>query len=185
MTINNHDTAIIYTTKYGSTERYAKWLAEDAGADLYPLDKSVFNKISDYHTIVFGGPLYAVGLLGMPLLKKNLDRLKGKRLIIFSVGASPASEKALSDIIENNFDDYLKENATHFHLRGAFHYDKLHPVDKMMMRQLKRKLEKKDPAQLTSDEEGMLNSYDGYHDWTDRESLAPIINIIKNDRLTK
>ena len=39
MKINSHDTAIIYTTRYGNTKRYAEWLAEDMGTELYPLDK--------------------------------------------------------------------------------------------------------------------------------------------------
>jgi hypothetical protein len=52
-----------------------------------------------YDTIVFGGSLHSVGINGIRLIKNNLDKLRGKNLIVFATGASPDRAEILNKIL--------------------------------------------------------------------------------------
>jgi hypothetical protein len=124
--------------------------------------------------------LYATGILGFSLIKKNFDKLKDKKVIVFSVGASPAYSEAINDIKNNNFTGVMKEKVYFFHLRGGFNYKKLNLIDRVLMYLLKKKIEHKKPDELTDDEKGMLACYKHPVDWTNKKSINPIIESIKN-----
>ena len=114
-------------------------------------------------------------------LKKNFDRLKDKRVVVFSVGASPAHPGAINDIKNNNFTEEMKEKVSFFHLRGGFNYKKLNPIDRVLTHMLKKKIERKKPDELTDDEKGMLACYKHPADWTNKKSINPIIECIKRE----
>ena len=50
--------AIIYKTKYGSTKKYAGWIAVKIDADLYEVSDIRPKHLLEYDTIIFGGGLY-------------------------------------------------------------------------------------------------------------------------------
>jgi len=127
--------------------------------------------------------LYAAGILGISLIKKNFDKLKDKNVIVFSVGASPAHPEAINDIINNNFTEEMKEKVHFFHLRGGFNYKKLNLIDRVLMYLLKKKIEHKKPEELIDDEKGMLACYKHPVDWTNKKSINPIIESIKSRSL--
>ena len=54
--------AIVYKSKYGSTKKYAQWIAQESSGDLFESSKVKAKKISEYDIIVFGGGLYAGGI---------------------------------------------------------------------------------------------------------------------------
>ncbi|WP_094545553.1 flavodoxin domain-containing protein [Petroclostridium xylanilyticum] len=180
MSDNINKVVVIYKSKYGSAQRYAQWIADEVKADLFERSKITLNDILKYDTIVYGGSLYAAGILGISLIKKNFDRMKDKKVIVFSVGASPAHPEAINDIINNNFTEEMKEKVHFFHLRGGFNYKKLNPIDRVLMYFLKKKIEHKKPDELTDDEKGMLACYKHPADWTNKKSINPIIESIKS-----
>ena len=45
-------TAIIYQSKYGSTEKYAKWLCEEIGGDVYKKSEISISDLKKYDTII-------------------------------------------------------------------------------------------------------------------------------------
>lgn len=98
MSDNINKVVVIYKSKYGSAQRYAQWIADEVKADLFERSKITLNDILKYDTIVYGGSLYAAGILGISLIKKNFDKLKDKKVIVFSVGASPAHPEAINDM---------------------------------------------------------------------------------------
>ena len=53
--------AVVYRSKSGYTEKYAKWIAKAVGADLLKGEKTKVDDLLNYETIVYGGGLYAVG----------------------------------------------------------------------------------------------------------------------------
>lgn len=177
---NGNRVIVIYKSKYGSAQRYAQWIAEEVKADLFERSQITLEDILQYDTIVYGGSLYAVGILGLSLIKKNFDKLKGKKVIVFSVGASPAYPGAIEDVKNNNFTEEMKEKVHFFHLRGGFNYEKLNAIDKILMYLLKKKLEHKKHDELTNDEKGMLASYAHPVDWTNKKSIDPIVQCINS-----
>lgn len=170
--------AMIYKSKYGSTERYARWIAEETGADLYKSSDVSSAKLTEYDVLVFGGGLYAVNLLGISLFKNNYEKIKNKKLIVFSVGSSPVSQKTLSSVMEKNFSKEMRQNIRFFHLRGALNYDKMSPKHKFMMRMLKKMLDAKKPEELDADERGILQTFGQNTDFVNRDFIRPIVEYI-------
>lgn len=181
MSENTKKTAVVYRTKYGSAKRYAQWIAEEVKADLFDGKHVTINDLLKYDTIVYGGSMYAVGILGIDLIKSNFGQLKSKKVIVFSVGASPAYPQAIQAVKERNFTGEMKDKVHFFHVRGAFDYKGLNPIDKLMMFLLKKKIQLKKPEQRENDEIGMLASYARPTDWTDKKSIQPIVDCIWND----
>lgn len=96
--------AIIYKSKYGSTKKYAQWIAEETKADLFEYSEVEVKKLMQYDTIVYGGGLYANGIAGISIITKNYQVLKDKKIIVFTVGiVSTDSAEAFSPIIEKIF----------------------------------------------------------------------------------
>ena len=128
---------------------------------------------------MYGGSLYAIGIIGLGVIKDNFDKIKDKNLIVFSVGASPGREKALNDVRDHNFPPAMKKKINYFHLRGAFNYTRLNLLDKLLMSLLKFKLKRKKAEDLDEDSKGLLAAYDRPVDWTDKKAIAPIVDCIK------
>ena len=59
---------VVYESKYGSTERYAKWIGEELGCRGSNISEVSLEELLTYDNIVFGGWLHAGTIKG---LKKN------------------------------------------------------------------------------------------------------------------
>ena len=77
---------ILYSSKYGATRRYAKWLAEDTGFDCVETKSAKIGDVCTYDTIILGGGLFASRVAGISFLKKNIGKLSGKKIIVFCDG---------------------------------------------------------------------------------------------------
>lgn len=169
---------IVYSGKYGSTQRYACWLGKVFNAKVVDRKQMTIENLLYYETIIYGGALYAGGILGFDLVRDHFECLRGKHLIVFTVGASPADDEAMKNIKWHNFSVEMEESIDHFHLRGAFDYTRLRFWDRVKMGLLKLKIKYKKPVDRTRDEVGMLAVYQKPIDWTRRENLVPIIECI-------
>ena len=169
--------AVIYKSKYGSTKRYAEWIAKAVDGDLFESSKIKIEDLLHYDTVVFGGSLHAVGIKGVELITKNFEQLKSKKIIVFATGCSPAKEEAIEHVIDHNFTVDIKEKIKFFYLRGAFNYSKLNFIDKLMMSLLKRN-EKKKQEDLDQDSRELLAVYNNPVDWTDEKAIAPLVKYI-------
>ena len=172
------NTIILYKSKTGFVKKYAEWIAEDLSSKAIPVDDVTLEDLKSYDTIIFGGGLYAGGINGIKLIKKNLDKLEGKNLILFATGASPGRKDEIYEVWSKNFTKEERSKIHFYYLRGGFDYRKLNVKDKMLMTLLKKKLESK--KELTEDEEGMLNAYDIPVDFTDKENIKELVNLVRN-----
>ncbi|MCK5772328.1 MAG: flavodoxin domain-containing protein [Thermoplasmata archaeon] len=171
---------VIYSSKTGFVEKYAKWIADELSVKAVRTNDVKVKDLKDYDTIIFGGGLYAGGINGIKLIKKNLDTLKGKNIILFATGASPGRTEEIDAVWDKNFTKKEQKNMTFFYLRGGFNYDKLNMKDKMLMKLLKKKLQ--NTKDLTEDEEGMLAAYDEPVDFTERENIRDLIDLVRKNR---
>lgn len=179
MTKNGKKTVVIYGSKYGSAKKYAEWIAEELAGDLIEFTQITADDMAEYETIIYGGSLYAVGILGFELIKKNFDRIKDKKVIVFSVGASPARPEAVAHIIKHNFPDEIKSRVTHFHLRGGFDFSKLNLFHKFLMWLMKMIILRKKPENRSEDEKGLLKSFSTPADFKTKEAIKPIVDCAK------
>jgi len=178
--IKTNKVAVVYKSKYGSTREYAQWIAEETEGDLFEATTVRGKDLERYDTIVYGGGMYAVGIMGIKLLRNNYENLKDKKIIVFSVGLAMESPEAMEHIKEKNFTEEMRENVELFMLRGAFDLDQLNIGDKMMMKTLKRKIQMKDPESLNEDERGIIQCCEQPMNVMDRESIKPIIDQVTN-----
>ncbi len=68
---------IIYTTEYGSTKQYAKWVAEKIKLPIYEFKK--MPDLAKFDLIIIGAPIYA----GKPIRTEFLNDLD-KKMVLFS-----------------------------------------------------------------------------------------------------
>lgn len=165
---------IIYQSKYGATKKYAQWLAEELSGDLVETKKATIEQIEKYDVIILGGGIYATGIAGISFLKKHYNRLKGKKIIVFAVGASPFDEKAHATLIEHNFRNELT-NIPCFYCRGAWNEDVMSWKDRTLCNMLKKVVAKKDPATYEPWEAALMQAIGSNFDWTDKQNIKQII----------
>ncbi len=172
-------TAVVYKSKYGSTEKYAKWIAEDLNADIHKADKISIDALLSYDTIIYCGGLYAGGMLGFKKIKKHYDKLKDKNLIVAAVGATLKKEDEIDEVKNGNLTYEMADKVKFFILRGALNYKKMNPVDRLLMYLLVRSIKNKKHEALDNDSKGVLATYGKVVDFTNRKSIAPIVEYIK------
>lgn len=165
---------IIYKSKYGATKRYAEWLSEETGFKNVEVSKIKGSDLSDYDVIIYGGGIYASGVAGIDFLRKNINKLANKKIIVFCDGASPYEEKAFLYIKERVMKDDLKD-IPFFYCRGAWDMEAMNLVDKNLCKMLQRAVAKKEPADYEVWEAALMEAGQEKCDWTDREYLKPII----------
>ena len=168
---------ILYKSKYGATKKYAEWLSEDTGFRVEELSKVKAEAISDYDLIIIGGGIYASGIAGLDFLKRNINLLKSKKIIVFCDGASPYEEKAFTEIKNHNMKGELA-NVPLFYCRGGWDMESMTFVDRNLCKMLRKAVSKKEPSEYEVWEAALMAAGENKCDWTDKEYLKPILNEI-------
>ena len=169
---------ILYQSKYGATKKYANWLKDETGFNSIETKKADINDIVKYDTIILGGGIYASGIAGLQFLKKNINKLKDKKIVVFCCGASPYDEKAFQQVKERNFKDSLS-NIPLFYCRGAWDIDSMSFKDRTLCKLLRKAVEKKDPADYEVWKKAIVEAGEKKNDWTDKKYIEPILECIK------
>ena len=172
---------ILYTSKYGATKRYARWLAEETGFDCIETRHAKIAEVRQYDAVVLGGGIYASGIAGISFLKKNISQLQGKKVIVFCDGASPYEESAFQQIAAHNLKDDLA-GLPCFYCRGAWNFDSMSFLDRNLCRMLQKAVAKKKPEDCEVWEKALMEAGSEKHDWTDKSYLAPILEALSIHR---
>jgi len=168
---------IIYKSKYGSTQKYATWLSEALNADIMDASKAKIETLLEYDTVIFGGGLYASGINGVSFITQNFEKLKNKRLVVFTVGLGATDDLAVFEPIKlRNFTSPMLVKIKFFHLRGGMDYSKLGFVHKSMMAMMKKMIDKK--ADKTDEDRHFLETYGVSVDFSKKESIQPVVDFI-------
>lgn len=175
---------VTYASKYGTTKRYAQWIAEDLACDLRDSREVNAELLKSYDILIHGGGLYAGGLSGIQTIVKNYDAISNKRIILFSCGlADPENPENVAHIeagLEKVLTPEMREKIRQFHLRGGIDYSRLGLTHKAMMAMLRTVMLKKGYDNLRSEDQMMLDTYGGTVDFTNRESLAPLLSYVRS-----
>jgi len=171
--------AVIYESIYGSTEKYARWISEALSCDLFKRKEVKESKLTEYDVIIYGGGLYAGGVAGIKLLIKNFDKLKDKKLILYTCGLSDPNnpdnilniQKSLSKVLTPE----MREKIKIFYLRGGMDYSKLSFAHRTMMAMLYKMIQKKPDEQKTQEDREMIETYGKVVDFCDKATIRPII----------
>ena len=176
-------TIIIYSSRNGSTRKYAEWLAQDCGAKLIPWREAVVDELAEYGTVVFGGCVYNGLIEGISLIKNNRDTLRGCRLFVFTVGLTqPGDETAFQQVLDRNFEPGELEGIRFHHFLGALDFGKMSLMQRMMMRLLKKSIQRKPRESRSQLESYILEAYGGRVDFTSRSYIRSLTEEILLDQ---
>lgn len=175
--------AVIYSSKYGTTKKYANWISRELSCDIFNIAKVSLKSISLYDILIFGGGLYAGGFSGVKLIAKSFEEFPDKKIILFTCGLADTSKRENTDNIKANLKKQLTsqvfEKIKTFHLRGGVDYLKLSFFHKIMMAMLHKMLKNKPVETLSNEDVEMLETYGKEVDFTDKYTIKPIIEYVK------
>lgn len=169
---------VVYESKYGSTEKYAKWIGEELNCKVSKISDVTTEELLNYDNIVFGGWLQAGKIKGFKDIYEDIHKFKDKNLILFYVGLSIMDDKIYEEVKKKNFANV--DNIKQFYLRGAFNYEKLTILDKLMMNIFKIMLKTQKEEEMDENTKGMLEAYNTPIDFTDKNNIKPIIEAINS-----
>ena len=183
MVIKMKKTAVVYASKYGTTKRYAEWIAQALSCDIFEQGAIKAGRLKAYEVVIYGGGLYAGGVRGINLIRKNFDPADGRRWILFTCGlADPGDPDNAAHIREGlgkALEPRILRELQVFHLRGGIDYARLGVVHKAMMAMLHKTLSGKDRAALREEDRQMLDTYGTAVDFTDRAAIEPILSYVR------
>jgi menaquinone-dependent protoporphyrinogen IX oxidase len=169
---------ILCRSKYGASAKYAQWIAEETGFKVIDTKKADIKEVANYDFVILGGGLYSETIAGIAFLKKNIGALKGKRVIVYCCGASEYDEEIIDIVKKKNLKDGL-ENVPMFYFQGAWDLDSMSIGDRTMCKMFINMLSKKDPSTLSKGGKMFLEVKDKKCDWTKKEYIEPLIQLIK------
>ncbi len=167
---------VVYTSKYGSTAQYARWISEDVHADLCPTLECNVERLHEYDTVIFGGYLHMGKIVGIDFIINNWEHLDSKKVIVFTVSGAGPSPTA--DVyFENNVPEHMRPWITHFAFRGRA--QNLDWKDRTLIAVPRTLLYVK---YLFNPTEETKKAYQGFAPFDDvkREHIESLISFVKN-----
>lgn len=171
---------VLYRSKYGATKKYAAMLAEEYPCDVYELGQYHGAGLESYDWVIFAGGIYASGISGLSVLRREYQKLDHRKLVIFCVGASPFDEKSFAAIQSHNLKGDLKDIPV-FYGRGAWDESKMTWKDRTLCRLLQKAVAKKDPASCEPWMQALISAAGQRCDWTDRSYLVPLLDYLNGE----
>lgn len=167
-------TVVIYKSKYGSTEKYAKWIGEELDCPVIDAKSFAKKDFAAYDNIIFGGCVHAGGIMGFDLIKKNMRYLEGKKIVIFA-GLNIMQAETRMQLREINFDKKEVKGLTCYYCPGAYEPTKVKGIDSTIMKVVTNMISGKKQEEITDDDRKLLTAVKEGADLTDRKYIAPIV----------
>ena len=170
---------VIYKSKYGSTKNYAEWIAEELGCKAVDAKQIKIDDLAEYDTIIYGGGLYAEVIAGVTIITKNMEKLKDKKLIIYTTGITPIDCRDYYDkmVIEKNFKGDIASKVKVFNFLGKMKMSEPSLVHRTALKTLKKIMSSKEnPSEM---EKLLVELCDADGDFSDRNAISDLIQYVK------
>lgn len=172
-------TIVIYKSKYGSTKQYAEWIAEELGCEAREARSVKVDELTAYDTIIYGGGLYAEVIAGAILITKNYEKLKDKKLIVFTTGITPLDCREYYDklVFDKNFKGEIREKVKVYNYLGKMILSELTIPHRTAIKALKKLMSgKENPTEM---EKLLVTLCDADGDFSDRNAISGLIEYAK------
>ena len=150
--------AIIYKSKTGHTERYARMLSKELNIPCYSYKDA---KVSENDEVIFLSYIYASKIMG---LSKILKKYNVK--VVIAVGALAYSKDYL-----NTLKDANNIKLPFFYLRGGIDYSKLNFFFRKFLPVIGKDIAK--------DDKDLLNLFKNGGDFVNKDNLKEVLNYLK------
>ena len=159
---------VIYNSKTGFTEQYAKWIAEALSCQWKPMKNVSAAEVQGFDQVIFGGWIMGSMIMGLDKLREMTTPAA-----VFAVGSTPAYEEVIAQITEQN----KMGDTPLFYMEGGFRFEKLAFPQKMILKTLKKSIAKKENRDRQGD--FMAQALGTSFDHTDREQILPLVEACK------
>ena len=149
---------IIYKSKTGHTEKYAKMLSKELNIPCYSYKDA---KVSEKDEVIFLSYIYASKIMG---LSKILKKYNVK--VVIAVGALAYSKDYL-----NTLKDANNVKLPFFYLRGGIDYSKLNFFFRKFLPVIGKDIAK--------DDKELLNLFKNGGDFVTKDNLSEVLNYLK------
>ena len=168
------NTLVIYKSKTGFTERYAKWIAGELFCDMIPYGERKKICFDQYGTVVYGGAFYAGSINGIKWFKEKIPELNGKTLIVFVTGAMQENVPEIEESMKRNFTEEERQKVKLFYMQAGLCYEKMGITDKILMAGLKKMLKK-------SGENEMYKQIEKSFDCAEKEKINSLVQYCRDN----
>ncbi len=172
---------VLYGTKYGSTKRYAEWIAEITCAEIFEVSTFDQSLLDDYDVVLFGSPVYLGKIKYISFVKRNRRILSTKKVIIFSVTLLPPDDLRQKRIFQRSLPIEVRKNVAYYPLRGVFNFRKLSFVDKLLMSEPRIRLHVNWWIKRNKEAKERLVRFYSLLDWTSKDAIEPIVMFAQGD----
>ena len=173
--------AVIYKSKYGSTKRYAEWIAQKLGAQTFSITEFDVSTLDGYSTVLFGSSVHIGKIKGIEFVKDNWAVLNKKQVVVFASTGAPKIEPKQHEAISASLPPIICQCIKYFPLPGAYCYSKLDFKDKLLMNfgpyavfRFRAWFKRDQKAKL------QLSEFGKQQDWTSPEAVDPIVDCVKS-----
>ncbi len=170
---------VVYKSKYGSTKTYAEWIAEELGCAAVDAKTVKVDDLTACDAIVYGGGLYAEVINGVSLITKNLSKLDGKKIAVYSTGITPLDCREYYDklVIEKNFKPEMLDKIKVYNFLGKMVIEELSLPHKTALKTLKKIMSgKENPTMM---EKMLIDLCDASGDFSDKAAISELVRYIK------
>jgi menaquinone-dependent protoporphyrinogen oxidase len=160
---------IVYESRSGSAERYARWISEETGFEAVPRKKA--RNLSGNDVVVIGSCVR----MGKPAIagwvKKNWNALKRAPCVFYTTSGAECTDPALVKGFESAFAADMRAGMRYFPLNGKFFFKDLSWLDAKLMRMAIKMTEKSNPEEARA----MAREFD----LVKRENIKPIVEHVR------
>lgn len=171
---------VLYKSKYGSTKAYAQWIAEELGCEVKEAKGVKVSDLLSYDTIIYGGGLYAENIAGASLITKNIEKLKDKKLIVYTTGITPLDVREYYDgeVLDRNFKPEIRQYIKVYNFMGKMILSELSAPHRAALKMLKKIMSgKENPTDI---EKMLIELCDADGDFTDKDAIKDLVDYAKN-----
>ncbi|MEO6611654.1 MAG: flavodoxin domain-containing protein [Chitinophagaceae bacterium] len=162
---------IIYQGKYGATKQYALWLGRELSLPVRNATYISREQLDHYDTLLIGTSVYIGQLQVKKWLKKNLDFIRNKKIILFQVAGTAPEEKEKRQAYNlAGIPAEIMSNCECYFLPGRMILKDLSWKDRFMLKIGARLAKSKDDKKI------MLTDYDHVK----KENLSEMLKGIRN-----
>ena len=170
-------TAVVYKSMYGATKQYAEHISKQLHADIHNADNVLEKQLKLYDTIIWGGGIYAGRINGISKLEKLLKSFADKKIIVFTVGSTPANAtERLKKVRDNSIAQSFQDGIIFFHFNCGVNFRELSLVHRIMLATKRMFLLLKPKKSLAEASIKYLQNYGRNNQIIDESAIAPLIH---------
>ncbi|WP_124059193.1 flavodoxin domain-containing protein [Vaginisenegalia massiliensis] len=171
---------VIYQSRYGHTQQYAEWIAQELTCPLKTFKTVTLADIEAADTIIFGSGVMAGQYKDLGKFIELVKQYPDKHYAFFSVSITDPAKADnvafLTKQINQRIELGLQEKIKYFFFRGGLDYERMNGLHRLIMRVMIGSLKKK-PA-LSPDDQRLVDTYGKRLDYLDRQAIAPLLDYV-------